>query len=149
LRHSVAAVALIRRKGRGPRALWLAQWNSRWECFNFVAGHKRPDESFRECVIREIEEELNLREGIDFVVKDEPLAHVEFEAWSESAQANTHYVMELFDVTLTGESVVGKIDARRENCWLTRSEIRRGRSADGRPVGATMKRLLTVLTELH
>jgi molecular chaperone DnaJ len=68
MRQSVAAVALIRRSEAG-QALWLAQWNPHWRRYNFVAGHKRPDESFRQCVVRELAEELGLREGADISVR--------------------------------------------------------------------------------
>ena len=78
--------------------MWLAQWNPKWERYHFVSGHKRANESFRECMIREVGEELNLREDIEFTVAADPLARVEFEAWSESAEVETSYTMELFKV---------------------------------------------------
>ena len=65
------AIALIQRNQHGQRQ-WLAQWNTSWQRYSFVGGHKRLDESFRQCVIREIGEELQLAEGSEFLVADEP-----------------------------------------------------------------------------
>src|SRR5439155_11076042 len=62
MRQSTAAVALIRRQQRG-QTVWLAQWNPGWQRYHFVAGHKRPNETFRECAEREIGEELDLQKG--------------------------------------------------------------------------------------
>ncbi len=142
LRQSTASVALIRRVEQA-RTLWLAQWNSRWNHFHFVSGHKYPTESFRECLVRELGEELGLREQTDFVISDEAPTPIEFQEWSLSARAETRYVMELFNVALCPTPAVEAIDRDPLNRWLTEAEIRRGVSADGRPVSPTMIRLLT------
>ena len=61
MRQSQATVALIRPVHDGQN-LWLAQWNPKWRQFHFVSAHRRPDETFRECLVREIAEELELGE---------------------------------------------------------------------------------------
>src|SRR5262249_26592195 len=101
MRQSYAGVALIRRH-QETQTLWLAQWNPHWHAFNYVAGHKRSEESFRDCVAREVSEELGLCQGTEFEVAEEPLAHLEYTAWSESARAETGYTAEVFAVELTG-----------------------------------------------
>jgi len=141
MRESLAAVAVIRRRQDG-KTLWLAQWNRHWARYHFVAGHKRADESFRECLVREVAEELLLRQGVDYVVPAEPLAHLEYSAWSQSAQTETAYTMELFEVELAGKAAVAKLDADAKNRWLTHAEIRALRCEDGRPVSETMPLLL-------
>lgn len=59
MRLSEAAVALIRREHDGP-TLWLAQWNQNWRTYTFVGGHRWPEETFRECLVRELGEELGV-----------------------------------------------------------------------------------------
>jgi 8-oxo-dGTP pyrophosphatase MutT (NUDIX family) len=140
MRRSVAAAALIRSDENG-RTLWLAQWNPRWRGYHLVGGHKRPEETFRECLVREIGEELGLVEDEEFVVAAEPTARLEFTAWSEGAREETSYAMELFAVALRGPARE-KIDAHSANRWLDEGEIRRGRAADGKAVSPTMHRLL-------
>ncbi len=141
LRQSVAAFALIRREDRGAD-LWLAQWNKRWQCYNFVGGHKRPDESFRECVVREVNEELQLNEGQDFTVPAEPMAHLQYVDWSASAREDTAYTVELFEVELIGLDAHCTVNADSSNRWITLQEIESGRAADDRPISSTMKRLI-------
>lgn len=136
MRTSIAAVALIRRE-EGGQTLWLAQWNRKWGAYHLIGGHKKPDESFRECAIREVTEELHLEEGRDFSVADEPLAHLEFTALSESARVETAYMMELFPVELIG-AARRKVDADPENRWLTAAEVEARQAADARPISKTM-----------
>ena len=142
MRESVASIALIQRDHNGRRQ-WLAQWNKNWRRYSFVGGHKRPDESFRQCVIRETTEELQLAEGIDFFVADERLARLDYTAWSESARQQTHYQMELFAVQLAGETAQRKVDADPRNRWLTEDEIQARRCNSGEPVSETISLLLT------
>lgn len=141
MRQSVASVALIRRTRLG-RTEWLAQWNAKWQRYHFVAGHKLPDESFRECVVREMHEELGLREGEDFEVGAEPVTEARFNAYSRSAHAETAYTMALFDVTLTSDAARRRVPADDRNRWLTASEIRTGLCGDGRDVSENMALLL-------
>jgi len=142
MRESLAALAVIRRQQDDGNTLWLAQWNSHWRRYHFVGGHKRPNESFHECMVREVAEELQLTQHVDCLVPDEPLAHLEYTAWSESARAETAYTMELFEVELTGEAAVAKLDADPKNRWLTPGEIRSLRCEDGQLVSETMPLLL-------
>jgi 8-oxo-dGTP pyrophosphatase MutT (NUDIX family) len=142
MRQSIASVALIRRQQDG-RTLWLAQWNRRWQMYNFVSGHKRPEESFRECVVREIGEELGLWEGIDFRLPTEPPKRLEFTDWSDGAGAETAYTMELFEVELIGPAARQRVDANPQNRWLTKEEIRSQRCQDGKPVSRTMSRIVS------
>ena len=142
MRESIAAAALIRREQDG-QTYWLAQWNLHWQRYHFVGGHKRPHESFRECVIREVREELGLCEGADFHAAPEPLAHLEYTAWSESAQQETNYTIELFEVQLVSETARQKVDADKRNRWLAKDELRLQRTAEDMPVSETMALLLS------
>jgi 8-oxo-dGTP pyrophosphatase MutT (NUDIX family) len=86
----IAAFAVIRRDERG-QTLWLAQWNPKWGAYHFVGGHKRPEETFRECLVREIGEELHLSEGTDYQISSTAPTHLEFMDFSESTQTQTSY----------------------------------------------------------
>ena len=140
MRQPRAAIALIRREFESSTQ-WLAQWNEGWRAYSFIGGHKRDEESFRECMIREIEEELGLREGADVLVPTAPL-HLEYTAVSPRAGAETEYVVELFDVGLLGDRAIAAISANQDNRWLSEPEIMRGQCHDGRPVSETPRRFL-------
>lgn len=141
MRQSIASIAIIHRQ-QGRETLWLAQWNSKWQRYHFVGGHKHDFESFRHCVIREVSEELGIVEGIDFLLGERPLAHLDYTAWSEGAGQDTHYVMELFEVRLVGEAVRQRVESQSGNRWLTEDEIQKHRCSDGKLVSETMALLL-------
>ena len=145
-RHSVAAVACITRQEQG-QTLYLAQWNLHWRALNFIAGHKRPEESFRECLIREIGEELGLALGEDYQIPDEPLLRLEFEAFSDGAWELTSYVLEVFRVVLNEDSAVEKIAANPDNRWVTEAEILAGRCTDSTRISPTVARVVTTLSQ--
>jgi len=141
MRQSIAGIALISRQVIGRRE-WLAQWNNRWKCFTFVGGHKHDDETFRQCVIREIEEELHLQHEKDFLVAPTVREHPEYSAWSKGAQEETTYNIELFDVTLRENADTSGLTELPNNRWLSEDEIDRETCADGKAVSETMKFLL-------
>jgi hypothetical protein len=107
-----------------------------------VGGHKRSDESFRECVVREVQEELELQEGVDFRVATDPVSHLEYEAYSRGFGEQTQYTMELFEVMLNGHEAHRKIASNTNNRWLSASHIRDETAVDERPVSPTMGLLL-------
>ena len=83
LRQSEGGIAVIRRAGRSGRAEWLAQWNERWAAFFLIGGHRETGESFRDCVTREVAEELEL--GPAAYAVGDPLARLQYLAPSRSA----------------------------------------------------------------
>jgi 8-oxo-dGTP pyrophosphatase MutT (NUDIX family) len=141
MRISQASMALITRAEPGATPLWLAQWNDKWQAFNLVGGHRKAEENARECCLREVAEELNLRPGVEFEVAAEPLAVLRYEAFSQSAQTVTRYEMTLFEVTL-GNAAHPILAADPANRWLTTAEIQAEQCADGKRVSETMARLL-------
>ena len=140
MRRSAGGIAIIRREEDGATH-WLAQWNHNWKAFHFVGGHKLPDESFYECVVREVAEELGLTASDDFVVADSALAQVSYIARSRSAQEDTLYSMELFEVELHPHTRP-QIDSHPLSRWLTDSEIRQKRCEDDAAVSPTVLVLL-------
>ena len=141
MRISQASMALITRSGPGDNPRWLAQWNEKWQAFNLVGGHRKSDESSRDCCVREVVEELRLRPEVDFVVATEPRVVLRYEAFSRSSQTVTQYEMTLFEVKLAMEADA-IIDANLANRWLTTAEIQAEQCHDGKRVSETMARLL-------
>ena len=135
LRRSEGGIALIQRTFGGKRE-WLAQWNDNWKAFFFIGGHREDNENFRECVIREIEEELGLTPA-ECPVEATSACHLEYRAISRNAGELTEYVMELFFAhpTPTG---VHNIAENPKNKWLDEDEIRGMEAHDARPVSVSM-----------
>lgn len=121
MRESQGAFAVIRRM-IGDEQEWLVQWNSRWNCYNFVGGHREEGESFFECLVREIREELGLHVGTDYDVEPQPCCKLEYVARSERAKEDTAYKMQLFLITLNS-SAESTVTQSVENTWINRSEV--------------------------
>ena len=96
-------------------------------------------ETFRECVIREIEEELGLS-ARECPVASSPAHHLEYRAVSHSANELTNYTMELFEAHSTPDGQK-KIARNTSNKWLD-TEIRRFEAYDGRAVSVSMMVIL-------
>jgi tetratricopeptide (TPR) repeat protein len=143
MRTSVSALALFRRSAPAGRVEYLAQWNEGWHAFHFIGGHKRDSESFCDCCVREVSEELGLLEGRDFRIASERRNHLRYIHWSERAQTDTAYTVELFDAELLPPAAAS-VESDANNRWLTESDIRAGRCRDGRAVSPTMLRILSL-----
>lgn len=143
MRESLAAVALIRQRA-GDQTLYLAQWNEGWQRYSLIGGHKHDDETFRDCLVREVQEELGLTEGTHYRLRDEPLALLQFEAWSERAQKQTAYTFEVFELQLVGPEtdMLRLIDAKSANRWLSRTEIAAGQTLEGSLISETLSRCI-------
>lgn len=157
-RQSQGAAALICRHRNG-RCEWLTRWNEKWASYYFVGGHKHEDETFAQCLVREIKEELGIDLGKDFVMADRPVAHLEYTAPSRSASVATDYTIEMFGVQSLTDYVVHMFGVRLQDAdatadfqaphelqWVTEEEIRSRRCRDGRPVSETMERLLNAIS---
>jgi 8-oxo-dGTP pyrophosphatase MutT (NUDIX family) len=145
MRRSEGAWALIRR-GDGGQTRILTQWNRNWQALHLVGGHRRQGESFRECLLREVGEELGLS-AKDFTAGEQPLARLAYTAWSEGAQEETAYAVEIFAVEM-GSAVADRVSADPANAWLTAEEALSGRSADDRRVSPTLARILGELPDV-
>jgi len=141
LRRSEGGLAIVQRCAKGETQ-WLAQWNEKWQAYFFVGGHRADRETFRECVIREITEELDLSPA-ECPVAECPAHHFEYQAVSKSANELTSYTMELFEAHLT-QCALDKIGVDPNNRWLTKGEILRMEADDGRPVSESMAAILSL-----
>ena len=139
LRESEGGIALITRQVNGTRQ-WLAQWNDGWGSFFFVGGKREVGETFRQCVSREIEEELGLREA-QCPVASHPAHQLKYRAISGGAGVLTNYTMELF-YAKPMPAALEHIASNPMNRWLTDEEIQRLEAYDARPISVTMRTLL-------
>jgi ADP-ribose pyrophosphatase YjhB (NUDIX family) len=131
---------------RNGRAWWLGRWNRRWCQFSAVGGHKRPGETYRECLHRELLEELGIEPERNCAVSDPALAHWEFVAFSMGQLEWTAYSIELLGVQLLSKSIIQHVTAGPFNRWLNEDEIALGEARDGLPVSELMRLVLSNAT---
>lgn len=140
-RESLGGCAYLREERDGV-PVYLANWNPGWKAWTWVGGHKHDDESFRDCVIREVQEELGLTPEVDYTVSPPERKRLEIVAMSASAGEPTNYVLVWHDVRLVSEAARHKLAVDPQVRWLTEREIINLRTADGQPVSSTMLKLL-------
>jgi 8-oxo-dGTP pyrophosphatase MutT (NUDIX family) len=146
-RMSLGAFALIARRDEDGQPRWLARWNARWNQYNFVGGHLHQDETFPQCLTRELVEELALNAGEDYVVLDpSPLRRFEYTDWSASARQQTRYILEVYAVRLLPHVHYERLATRKPLCWVSKTEVEsRHCNGGGDAVSEAMKRILTEL----
>lgn len=131
---SEGALALVT---RGDKRLVL--WNENWGAFFLVGGHKRPNETYRECAAREIGEELGL-EPSDYTLAAHPVRH-EYRAISGRTGVLTAYTLEVFDTTLT-PAALDRVATAQRTAWVTDAEMRELETHSGQPISPTVSIVL-------
>ena len=145
MRTSEAALALITRINPQMETAYLTQWNEKWQAYSLIGGHREEGESFRDCCIREIAEELALVSENDFHVANEPLnGFCQYTAFSQSAKVMTKYRVQLFNTKLLHQEVYRKISSDPVNCWLTSAEITRMSTPTGDIVSSPVATVLAL-----
>lgn len=139
MRISEAALALITRVNARCETEYLTQWNEKWQAYSLIGGHRDEGESFRECCMREVEEELGLKRDVDFILAEAPIGPpLQFTGFSRSAQVETKFVFELFQATLLRPII------RFDEChWVTCSEAKCGSTTDGREIADQVFRIMS------
>lgn len=134
-RQSEAALAWITRVTDSQETEYLTQWNKSWKAYSLIGGHVEDGESFRECCIREIEEELHCT-SVDYQVEPHPCATLRFSGFSKAAREETDYHWQVF---ITHPSS-GLLDRLPKDCvWVQAKHIQAGRASDGQPIADQVK----------
>jgi 8-oxo-dGTP pyrophosphatase MutT (NUDIX family) len=147
LRTSEGGLAAIVRKVADRRE-WLVIWNGRWGAFFLVGGHRLPHETFRECVVREVGEELAGPFGMaasEYMVATTPTHQHRFRAVSGSTNQWTDYTLEVFAVTLTPAALGRLADppaGAPRIAWVTDAEIHALETSGGQPISPTVEIVL-------
>lgn len=111
---------------------WLACWNDRSCCLEFVMAHRLARESYRDCLSREISWTLKLERDRDYLISS--VARLHYEANGLTA--------EFFVVEPYGKSFHAKIDANPDLRWLRRHELENCRTDDGLVISVGLCELL-------
>ena len=136
MRLSEAALAIIERDAAPGE--WLLLWNNSWQAYSLIGGHREEDESFRNCCLREVAEELKCAAG-DVTVGIYPYVSLRFREFSHSARVETDYSWQVFVARVDAE-VLNRLPP--ECRWATAAQIRAGRASDGRPIADQVRKVL-------
>lgn len=138
-RISESSLALIKRKSTQGVELFV-QWNARWKQFHFVGGHREPDEDYRECLIRELREELEVAPEDGVQIAELPCLSLEFLSKSVRSGTMTRYRMRVFEVSID-EHLLDELETSPSVCWVSPPEILSGRTEAGKPIADNVQRV--------
>ena len=120
---------------------WLCRWDPRFGHFSFIFAERLGDDSFRECLDRELGWVLPLRRGRDYLISSMARIHLETELETETDQKMQFFV-ELYVVDLYGKQGIQAIDQADDLAWLSSSELMDGKTSEMCPVDATLVKLI-------
>lgn len=135
------SIALIR-KPTEHRTSWLARWQDRGRWFDFIMAEPLGDESFRECIDREVGWVLDLERERDYLVSNMAQINLDFSDALPGDAHETQILVAFYVVDLYRKSAWQKVDADRENFWLTAEQIYAGHAQDGRPINPNLRFLI-------
>lgn len=139
------SIALLRHPEQ-LEELWLAHWDARGQCYDFVTAQRLEKDSFRECLDREIAWQLELRRGKDYLISSMARLHLDLELELPDDQSedgsDLRPAVEFYIVDLYGRAGRATIEANSNLRWLSGREVLAGTTADGKNVAPGLVTLL-------
>jgi hypothetical protein len=135
------SIGLIRHPKEVER-LWLAVWDQQSAHFDFVFAERLENDSFRECLDREIAWTLPLRKGKDYLISSVARLHLDT-AFSVAEQTNLMlYSIELFIVDLFGKMAAKSLANDPDMLWVSSEEVLGGQTNCGRKISPRLVSLI-------
>ena len=131
------AIGLIRRINQDGHRHWMAVWDKRNLCYDFVFSERIGKETFREAITREVAWSLNV-ERSSFLVSNMAQLNLEFEAtWPETHERQPLAVA-FYNVDLYRRQVREELKNREGLIWITAKEIYAGRTIRGLAISSKL-----------
>jgi CheY-like chemotaxis protein len=146
--------------GTGEDRKYLLQWNDNWGMFNLVGGkidnEKGDRDSFARSIQRKMQEELGLRSPKDYRILRE-LPPLQKRQFSRREFVFKEYEFHLFHIEFLPrhphtveefDRFAARLASQEANLLVSRAEIERLRTNDGRPISETTRMILQDLGEI-
>jgi hypothetical protein len=140
MRRYFRSLALIPRVNE-ERSSWFCQWNQVDGWFDFVTGERLDNESFRDCIDREVSNTLGLGPK-DYLVANMAQLNLEFAAVLPGEAEASHVSVAFFIVNPYGKTSRQMLESHPGGRWLTGGELLEGKTTDGIPVSPVVTYLL-------
>lgn len=138
MRTSQAALAIITRVSSFGQTEYLSQWNNAWQAYSLIGGHVEEEETFQQCCIREVAEELECDEQT-ITATPYPYATLRFREFSRAAKVETDYHWQVFIVRVS-DTTLQQLPA--DCAWVGADRIRARFTTDGKPIAEQVHRVL-------
>ncbi|MCG6154858.1 hypothetical protein [Rubinisphaera margarita] len=135
------SVALVRHPEEDEKR-WLTLWNERRGQHEMIAANRLEQESFRECLDREIAWQLDLRRGKDYIISSMARLHIEQELELPGDSVAQPYIIEFFVTDPYGKTANAALEEQSNTRWLKATEILDGKTETGEPVDPRLVYLL-------
>ncbi|MCR9199457.1 MAG: hypothetical protein NXI04_12490 [Planctomycetaceae bacterium] len=123
------SIALIRHPDR-PEQEWLGVFDERRQCYAFVTAERLNQESWRECLDRELSWALDLRRGKDYLISHMARLHFDESCFDPHSGDEVETALEFYVVDpygRRGRAAFEQLDGVR---WLTNEELRQAVTSD-------------------
>ncbi len=134
------SVALIPESAESS-SKWFCLWDNNRSCFDFIKAERDLDESYRDCIHREVLASLSLTKR-DVLVSDMAQLNLEFVDKLPESTANSHIAVSFYVVHLYSHAARQAAAGIVEGRWLTGTELLQGQTTDGWRVSPTLSYLL-------
>lgn len=158
--HAIAraAFALIATEYNGERC-YLLQWNSKWQCYNFIGGKVEKNGSENGDLARTMRREITEEMGIELekLSVEQEIKQVRLWQFSQREKRMKAYLFSIFEINffpnlhLERQMITRSLrwlSSKHDNIYVSRTEVMNLRTADGKPISKTVQRILSELGEL-
>ena len=136
-----ASIALIRHHDE-PEHHWLSFWNAAAQQFSFVVAERLENESWRECLDRELAWELDLRRGKDYLISSMARLHFEEAIVEPNSDEPAKLEIEFYVVDPYGRAGREAFKSLPDSRWLSNNELRSGKCESGEAIDPWLVDLL-------
>ncbi|HCS52971.1 hypothetical protein [Rubinisphaera sp.] len=129
----IGSIALMRHPEEGEKR-WMTLWNSKRNQFEMVTALRLENDTYRECLDRELAWKLELQRGKEYLISSMARLHIEQELTLPGDEIPAFYAIEFYVVDPYGKPSFAKLDKREDLHWLTTHEILAGFGPEDRAV---------------
>ncbi|HBN77613.1 MAG TPA: hypothetical protein DD473_17740 [Planctomycetaceae bacterium] len=137
----IGSVAMMRHPEEGEKR-WMTLWNSKRKQFEMVTALRLENDTYRECLDRELAWKLDLQRGKEYLISSMARLHIEQELILPGDEKPTLYVIEFYVADPYGKQSFNKLEERKDIHWLTTHEILAGYGPEDRSVDPRLVYLL-------
>jgi len=121
---------------------WLTIWDEIEEVCKLIQADRTEEETFRDCLHKNLEAELSLNAKKDYIISGLSMAHHQAPIEWPGEETPQWVIVQFFPIQIYGQAARDKVDRLPNVQWLTLSEIAKGCSTEGKPFDEKQRLLI-------